>query len=108
VNLGIIDLFPNRSFQPNLEITRLELAKAASRILEILEMNENKTFSGTNSPVAIPDISSQNVFYPMISKTLSTGVLTLDADGRFHPSRSVSGAEVLSLVNRLKEITEGS
>ena len=103
VNLGIIDLFPNRSFQPNLAITRLELAKAVSRILEILEVPGNAQFT-----VSVPDVSENNVYYPMIALAISAGVLSLDADGRFHPSRAVSGAEVISIVSQLKILAEKS
>jgi tetratricopeptide (TPR) repeat protein len=106
VDLGIMDIYPNRTFQPNLPISKLELAKAASRLLEILETNE-----GINVPkteIEIPDVSPKNVYYPMIDQALSAGLLSLDADSNFHPARHVSGAEAISMVNRLQLIEEGS
>jgi tetratricopeptide (TPR) repeat protein len=102
VNLGIIDLFPNRTFQPELPITRLELAKAASRILEIIKPNQD--IQPATSETSIPDISSDNVYYSMISRALSAGLISLDGDGRFHPSRAVSGPEAISMVNRVKNM----
>jgi len=108
VNLGIFDLFPNRTFQPSRPVTRLELAKAVSRILEILgrNMNNGMKAEGTGEPVTIPDIGPASVYYSMVIKALSAGVMSLDADGRFHPGRPVSGAEALSVVNRLKSLVE--
>jgi tetratricopeptide (TPR) repeat protein len=106
VNLGLIDLFPNRTFQPNLPITRLELAKAASRVLEILQSTGSKSIP--SGEVVVPDVSSGNVYYPIVAKSISAGVLSLDADGRFHGSRPVSGAEIISTVNRLKSLAESS
>lgn len=107
VDLGMIDLFPNRTFQPNRAITKLELARAASRVLEILERNEGRTTPASGQQLElIPDISSGHVYYSMIAKALSAGVVSLDADGSFHPGRPVSGAEAMSMVNRLKILSE--
>ena len=105
VNLGIMDSYPNRTFQPDQALSRLELAKAASRILEILELNEGKKITASGH-VSITDVPGDNVYYPMIAKAVSAGVVSLDGDGGFHPNRSVSGAEALSVVNRLKQIAE--
>ena len=105
VELQIMDLFPNRTFEPSQPLTKVELAKAGNRILEILA-NEGKTIPENQQATEIPDVPISNIYYPMISKVLSAGVLTLDADGRFHPSRPVSGAEALSMVNHLKSLSE--
>jgi tetratricopeptide (TPR) repeat protein len=104
VNLGIMDVFPNRTFQPNQPLTRLELARAVSRILEILEISKGRKFSTVQ--INIPDIPPDQVFYPIVAKPIANGILSLDADGRFHPSRRVSGAEAVSVVNQLKKIME--
>jgi tetratricopeptide (TPR) repeat protein len=107
VDLGMMDLFPNRTFQPNRSITKLELARAASRVLEILERNEGRPVPASGQqPELIPDISTGHVYYSMISRAVSAGVVSIDADGSFHPGRPVSGAEAMSMVNRLKMIAE--
>jgi tetratricopeptide (TPR) repeat protein len=103
VNLGIMDVFPNRTFQPNQPLTRLELARAVSRILEIAELSGKPKFPAQAN---IPDIPADNVYYSLVAKPVASGVLSLDADGRFHPSRKVSGAEAISVVNQLKSIME--
>lgn len=106
VDLSIMEVFPNRTFEPQQPITRLELAKAASRLVQILSTSEEKQIPVAAENMEIPDISSTNINYPLVSTALSAGVLSLDADGRFHPGRSVSGAEVQSMVNRLKTLSE--
>jgi len=105
VNLGIMDVYPNRTFQPNQPLTKLELAKAVSRVLEIVELS-GKRSNLSNSPVDIPDVPPGNIYYSLVAKPVATGVISLDTDGRFHISRRVSGAEVLSVVNKLKTIME--
>ncbi len=106
VDLGIMDIYPNRTFQPNIPISKLELAKAASRLLEILETNEGIQVEKTD--MTIPDVSTRNVYYSMIGQAVSTGLLSMDTDGNFHPARPVSGAEAISMVNRIQAIEEGS
>lgn len=106
VNLGIMDLYPNRTFEPATPVTRIELVRAANRILELLES------SGLNptrrEPGPVPDVSEDNIYYGMISMVLSSDVMSVDADGRFHPRRRVSGAEAVSVVNKLQALSEGS
>jgi tetratricopeptide (TPR) repeat protein len=105
VSLGIMDIYPNRTFQPNQPITKLELAKAVSRILEIIELSGHKKFP-ENSQVVIPDIPVTHLYYRLVARPLSANVLSLDSDGRFHASRRVSGGEATSVVNRLKALME--
>lgn len=106
VDLGIFDLYPNRTFQASQPVTRLELAKAISRILEILKRNDGMKAEANAEPIVIPDVAAVSVYYGMVSKGLSAGIMSLDADGRFHPGRPVSGAEAISVVNRLKSLVE--
>jgi len=104
VNLGIMDIYPNRTFQPNQPVTKLELAKAVSRILEIIELSGQHKFPVTQ--VEIPDVPAGTIGYSLAAKPVAAGVIALDADGRFHASRRVSGAETMSVVNKLKTIME--
>ncbi len=106
VNLGIMDVFPNRTFQPNQPVSKLELAKAASRVMEIIEMNGRHRYPADAGPAVIPDVPPGHMHYGLISKPVAAGILSLDGDGRFHGSRRVSGSEAISVVNRLKALTE--
>jgi tetratricopeptide (TPR) repeat protein len=105
VNLGIMDVFPNRTFQPDQPITKLELAKAASRIMEIIELSGHGKFPADPS-LNIPDVPAGHMNYRLVAKPVSARVISLDADGRFHPSRRVSGTEAISVVNQLKSFLE--
>lgn len=105
VSLGIMDIFPNRTFQPNQPVTKLEVAKAASRIMEISEMSGRQKFP-TDGQVVIPDIPPGHMYFGLVSKPVAARIISLDADGRFHSSRRVTGAEAMSVVNQLKALTE--
>jgi tetratricopeptide (TPR) repeat protein len=105
VSLGIMDVYPNRTFQPNQPVTKLELAKVASRILEIVELSGKGQFP-VNPQLIIPDIPPGHLYYRLVARPLSAQVISLDGDERFHASRRVSGAEAMSVVNKLKALTE--
>jgi tetratricopeptide (TPR) repeat protein len=106
VDLGIMDLFPNRTFQSSQPITKLELAKAASRILEILEAG--KKVSVPSADTQIPDVPAGSVYFPMVSKPVEAGVISLDNDGRFNAYRPVAGSELISMVKRFQALMEPS
>jgi tetratricopeptide (TPR) repeat protein len=106
VDTGMMEVFPNRTFQPSRLITKIELARAAARILEILESNEKKTIPYSQTDLSIDDVPDGNIYHGMVMKTLQAGVLSLDTDGRFHMNRAVSGAEAQSVVNRLQVLSE--
>ena len=105
VSLGIMDVYPNRTFQPNQPTSKLELAKAASRILEIVEVSGQGKFPA-DPQLVVPDIPPGHLYYGLVAKPLSARVISLDADGRFHSSRRISGAELISAVNHLKALME--
>ena len=105
VSLGIMDVFPNRTFQPNQAVTKLELAKAASRIIEIIEMSGGKKFPA-DGELVIPDIPPGHMHFGIVAKPVASRIISLDADGRFHSNRRVAGAEAMSVVNQLKALTE--
>ncbi|HSE41305.1 MAG TPA: tetratricopeptide repeat protein [Acidobacteriota bacterium] len=108
VDLGMMDVFPNRTFQPSRWISKLELTRAAARIMEILESNEGKKIpiQEESASMIIPDVSASSIYYSMVNKTIAAGVISLDADGRFHMNRPVSGAEAMSVINRLQVLSE--
>lgn len=106
VDTGMMEVFPNRTFQPSRWISKIELARAAARILEILETNEGKKIPVAEKDLSIDDVPDGNIYHGMVMKTLQAGVLSLDADGRFHMNRPVSGAEAQSVVNRLQVLSE--
>jgi tetratricopeptide (TPR) repeat protein len=106
VDTGMMEVFPNRTFQPSRWISKIELARAAARILEILQTNEGKKIPVTQNDLSIDDVPDGNIYHDMVMKTLQAGVLSLDTDGRFHMNRPVSGAEAQSVVNRLQVLSE--
>jgi tetratricopeptide (TPR) repeat protein len=100
IRAGVMDVFPNHTFQPKAVVRRADLAQAASRIL---------TMTGTNparaerSRVTMADVGVGHLGYEDISAAVAAGVLTLEG-GYFRPSRPVTGQEAVDAVGRLERL----
>ncbi|MEW5983325.1 MAG: S-layer homology domain-containing protein [Acidobacteriota bacterium] len=97
---GLMDVYPNHTFQPRAAIRRADLALAVSRILSA----GGAAPSGARSRISIADMSSDHLSYAAASAAVASGVMSL-ADGRtFRPSQPVSGAEATEVVERLARL----
>lgn len=102
---GIMDVFPNHTFQPNTPVRRSDLAQVTSQLINI-------TAAGRPEEVArwraarprLEDVSADHASYRAIALALSAGVMTLDSAGRFWPARAASGADVAAAVARVKQL----
>jgi tetratricopeptide (TPR) repeat protein len=97
--LDVMDLFPNHTFQPGLSVRRGELARVASRVLELVGARVR--------PSAVPaDMAPANAAYDAVVRVLGTGLMELNPDGAFEPGRLVTGREGLDVVEALGRAVE--
>ncbi|MCP3031455.1 N-acetylmuramoyl-L-alanine amidase [Halobacillus sp. A1] len=90
VDKGIINGYPNGTFQPNNTITRGEMAVLISRAFPL---------SGSQD-VSFTDVSESNFFYTYINDIASANVTMGYPDGTFQPNREISREEFSLLVAR--------
>lgn len=106
VNRGLMEWYPNNTFQPDGGVTRADLADSVSRILNVI---------GTSDPTlrarwqaASPrfnDLPQVHLAYQAVARAVAADVLS-PVDGEFKPSRTVSGAEAVSAVERLLTLAQ--
>jgi hypothetical protein len=102
---GVMEVFPNHTFQPNGVVRRADLAAAMAALLTLAKRRPvcpGGRRRGRHSATCPPRISS-------IARRLlpvSAGAMTADA-GRFEPSRPATGAEVQAAVERLEQLRIG-
>jgi hypothetical protein len=107
VRAGVMDVYPNHTFQPAAIVRRSDLALAVSRVLALI---------GANRPAALEewkagrprflDLPPAHLGYPAAALAVSAGVLpSLEGDS-FQPSRTVPGAEAVSAVDRLEALVD--
>lgn len=98
---GIMDVYPNHTFQPRAGVRRADLALVVSRVLAA-EGSAAQPPGRQRVPIA--DVGPDHLSYPAVSAAVASGVMPL-ADGRlFRPTRAVSGAEAIEVIGRLERL----
>jgi tetratricopeptide (TPR) repeat protein len=100
IRAGVMDVFPNHTFQPRAVIRRSDLAQAVSRVLTLTGTYPSRA---DRTRVNMADVGAGHLGYEDISAAVASGVLPLDA-GYFRPSRTVTGQEAEDAVRRLERL----
>jgi hypothetical protein len=97
VGLGIMDVYPNHTFQPRATVRRGELARALARVLARLDWR---------GPLGPPpsDMQPSHLDYEAARRVTGAGLTSLGAGGEFQPWRPVTGNEAGEAVERLARL----
>lgn len=99
---GIMDVFPNHTFQPSAAVHRSDLAEAVSRLLAVIGgIKPRLAARWRDQRPAFPDLASTHLSYPAVARAVAAGVLAPLPDGRFDLSGPVSGADAIAAVSKL-------
>lgn len=99
---GLLEVYPNHTFQPGTPVRRSDLADFVQRTLE-RGLARNPALGGawrTASP-AFSDLPSTHAAYPAAAAAVGSGVMQAEADQTFAPQRLVTGAEASAVVDRI-------
>jgi tetratricopeptide (TPR) repeat protein len=96
--LGLMDVYPNHTFQPGAIVRRVDLARAAARTLDLLRWPAG----GAPTPA---DMSRAHLDFDVVERVLAAGLMGLSAEGAFEPWRPVSGRETIDLVDAVARLT---
>lgn len=107
VRAGLMEVYPNHTFQPHSIVRRGDLAQAASRALALIAAeNPRLDASWRNAKRHFPDVSPGHLSHTAASLTVEAGVMTTLEDGSFQLAQPVTGAEAVAAVRRLEELAE--
>jgi tetratricopeptide (TPR) repeat protein len=102
---GVMEVYPNHTFQPTAQVRRGELADAASKVLSLIAIEKPAlAASWRNAKRQFTDIPAAHLSYPAASLTVEAGVMQPLADGSFQLGRPVTGAEAVAAVKKLEEL----
>ena len=94
--LGVLDIYPNHTFQPKKAITRAEMAEILYRLIGYLQKKGYKFIQQIPPErIQISDVSPHNYYYQPILQILSLNVMELSADRSFQPDLPVSGKQAI-------------
>jgi tetratricopeptide (TPR) repeat protein len=106
---GVMQVYPNHTFEPSAPVRRGDLADAASRVLSIIAAEKPAVAAvWRGSKPQFADLAPSHVSYPAASLSVGAGVLQPLPDGSFQLARPVTGAEAVAAVKKLEELAESS
>ena len=102
---GIMEVFPNHTFQPENVVDRGGLAQVVSRVLTLIASRD--PVSGARWQAVreeFADIDSQHLQYRAASMAVAAEVLSVLEDNRFGLTNAVTGLEALAAVEQLERL----
>jgi tetratricopeptide (TPR) repeat protein len=107
VRAGVIDIFPNHTFQPSAAVHRSDLAQAVTRVLAQIGQQKPKVIAPLkDAHPSFPDVAPSNLSYQPAAWAVTSGVMTTLNNGTFQPTRPVSGSEALDTVTKLEALAK--
>ncbi len=101
VGVGVLEVYPNHTFQPKAFVSRMDLAKALARTLRLLAPDLYSAKRAAASSEEFSDLARENVNYDAAAIAVSLGLMKRADSGEFDPQRIVTGAEAVSAVSAL-------
>lgn len=106
---GIMDAFPNHTFQPRGIVRRSDLAQTVGQLLDVIgQRNPGLTQQWQSARRQIADVGPGNLNYQAVSLAVASGVVPLLDGGTFQLSRPVSGAEGIAAIEQLEQMVPES
>jgi tetratricopeptide (TPR) repeat protein len=102
---GIMEVFPNHTFQPENIVDRGGLAQVVSQVLTLIASRD--PVSGAKWQAVreqFADINSQHLQYRAASMAVAAGVLSVLEGNRFGLTNTVTGLEALAAVEQLERL----
>jgi tetratricopeptide (TPR) repeat protein len=104
---GVMDPFPNHTFQPNASIRRGDLAGAVSHVLTLIAAEKPRLAARWRDPrPKFSDLSPAHLGYPAAARSVSAGVMAPLEGDTFQLARPVTGAEALDTVTKLEALAK--
>jgi tetratricopeptide (TPR) repeat protein len=104
VGAGLMEPFPNHTFQPRQRVRRADLAQIVTHALDLAATRRGGAAPWRTVRPPIADVPPTHPLYPVIAQAVASGVLPAGPDGTFQPSRIVTGAELAAAVLRLEQL----
>ncbi len=102
---GVVEPFPNHTFQPDAVVTRSDLAAAVGVLLRALGSRQSTWWQQWQQRrIAFTDIDPKHLSYPAASLAVSADVLPVSEGRTFRPMRPVAGPEAVQAVDRLADL----
>ena len=105
---GVMEVFPNHTFQPAATVRRSDLARVVGISTTACRRRDPAAAARWRGrAVEITDVAAGNAVREAADLAVEAGVIGLDPGGAFSATRAVSGPEAIAAVDRLVALTGG-
>lgn len=103
---GIMEAYPNHTFQPDAIVRRGDLAIVAARALAVVGADRpGEAADWRRARPRFPDLPAGHLSYPAAAMAVEAGVMSANPDGAFQLTRPVTGADAVATINKLEELS---
>jgi tetratricopeptide (TPR) repeat protein len=102
---GVMDVFPNHTFQPSGTVRRSDLARVVSQLLTIIASERPIDLAKWKAArPTFPDLPASNLYYASAALAVASGAMSPAEGDRFAPTALATGASVVAAIARLQQI----
>jgi len=102
---GVMEVYPNYTFQPAATVDRGELAAVAGRLLAVIARSHPSLADAWRSPAyKFTDLVPGHLSYPAAALAVTAGVMPVLENRTFQLTRVVTGAEAVAAIDRLQQL----
>ncbi len=105
-SLGLMEVYPNHTFEPKRIMSRAEMARTVMNLVRYFSQAGRRTFIRQFPPemIRISDLSTDNASFEVITEVVSLQLMDLDADKAFRPDQPVSGREAVRIIELIRAL----
>ncbi len=102
LQLGVLEVFPNHTFQPETFVSRIDLARSFGAVLKLLNPSAYVTAKrSAGYDHLFTDVSTEYIYYEPAAVCASLGILQVGDSGEFGFQGKVSGPDLVLAVAAL-------
>jgi tetratricopeptide (TPR) repeat protein len=102
---GIMESYPNHTFEPRAPVRRIEFADTVRRLLtRVAALNPSAPRSWESAQGRFPDVAPTHAAYPAVTAATASGVMTTAPDGTFQLLQDVTGADAAQALERIRAL----
>ncbi len=106
-SIGILDVYPNHTFQPKKTITRGEMAEVLFRLTNYLRKKGIRLIQQIPpEKIQIKDVSPDNFYHRPILLVISYDLMSLYPDRTFRPDLPVSGVTAIKFLDLIISLSD--
>ena len=103
---GVMNVYPNHTFQPGTAVRRGDLAQMMAQLIGLAVPARSTELAGWRAArPSFPDLPQSNVFYQPAALAVTAGVMSSDADGNFRSTQPATGADLTKAVARIDQLS---